>query len=126
MVNNCSLMKSIVKGYGSPTAANIVEASTVGIELVHHQHKDTTVEFFDCAGQVDYAGMHQTFLTPRALYLLVVDISKYNDLNNLDKVGGRQTCVRIPVECVCISCVFLMLCCMRFAALPQFPLHPYQ
>ncbi|CAN0193906.1 unnamed protein product, partial [Scytosiphon promiscuus] len=47
-----------------------------GIELHRHQIKGTTVEFYDCAGQVDYCGMHQTFLTRRALYLLVWDVQK--------------------------------------------------
>ncbi|CAM9943033.1 unnamed protein product [Pylaiella littoralis] len=84
-----SLMQSIVAGRGSPTKGTPYQASTVGIELLRHELQDTTVEFFDCAGQVDYAGMHQTFLTRRALYLLVVDITKYRDLDDsesLDKV----------------------------------------
>lgn len=80
-------MQSIVAGHGSPTKGTPAQASTVGIELLRHKLQDTTVEFFDCAGQVDYAGMHQTFLTRRALYLLVVDITKYLDLESLDKVG---------------------------------------
>ena len=80
-------MQSIVSGHGSPTQGTPAQASTVGIELLRHRLQDTTVEFFDCAGQVDYAGMHQTFLTRRALYLLVVDITKYSNPENLDKVG---------------------------------------
>ena len=82
-----SLMQSIVAGHGSPTKGTPAQASTVGIELLLHKLQDTTVEFFDCAGQVDYAGMHQIFLTRRALYLLVVDINKYLDVDDLDEVG---------------------------------------
>lgn len=85
-------MQSIIAGRGSPTKGTPAQASTVGMELHPHQLQDTKVEFFDCAGQVDYAGMHQTFLTRRALYLLVVDINKYLDVDDLDEVG----CVCIP------------------------------
>ncbi|CBN74748.1 LRR-GTPase of the ROCO family, putative pseudogene [Ectocarpus siliculosus] len=80
-----SLMQSIIAGRGSPTKGTPAQASTVGMELRPHQLQDTKVEFFDCAGQVDYAGMHQTFLTRRALYLLVVDITKYHGVDDLDK-----------------------------------------
>ncbi|CAN0137879.1 unnamed protein product, partial [Scytosiphon promiscuus] len=81
-----SLMNSIVAGSGCPTKGTPEEASTVGVELIHYQLGDTKIEFFDCAGQVNYAGMHQTFLTRRALYMLVVDITKYQDPNTLDEV----------------------------------------
>ncbi|CAM9863942.1 unnamed protein product, partial [Sphacelaria rigidula] len=80
-----SLMQSIIERRGSPTKGTRADASTVGVELCPHQLEDTEVEFFDCAGQVDYAGMHQTFLTRRALYLLVVDITKYS-VEILDEV----------------------------------------
>lgn len=63
------------------------------MQLHPHQLQDTKVEFFDCAGQVDYAGMHQTFLTRRALYLLVVDITKYHGVDDLDKVRVREAVV---------------------------------
>ena len=63
----------------------------MGIELLRHTLVEgTTVEFYDCAGQVDYAGMHQTFVSRRALYLLVWDVRRCDgtDGNALDKVGG--------------------------------------
>lgn len=62
----------------------------MGIELLRHRLKGTTVEFYDCAGQVDYAGMHQTFLSRRALYLLVWDVGRCDgiDGDTLNKVGG--------------------------------------
>lgn len=83
-----SLMRSLVNGRGSPTEGNPEEASTVGIELLRHRLKDTTVEFYDCAGQLDYVGMHQTFLSRRAVYLLVWDVKKCHkcDSNELTKV----------------------------------------
>lgn len=51
----------------------------MGIDLIRHRLKGTTVEFYDCAGQVDYAGLHQTFLSRRALYLLVWDVRRCQD-----------------------------------------------
>ncbi|CAM9979903.1 unnamed protein product [Ectocarpus sp. 12 AP-2014] len=80
-----SLMQSIMAGHGSPTQGTPAQASTVGMELCPHQIQDKKIEFFDCAGQVDYAGMHQTFLTRRALYLLVVDITKYHDVDDIEQ-----------------------------------------
>lgn len=61
----------------------------MNIIVLGHGSSDTeamAVEFFDCAGHVDYAGMNQTFLARRALYLVVVDIKKYHDRENIDKV----------------------------------------
>ncbi|CAB1104970.1 unnamed protein product [Ectocarpus sp. CCAP 1310/34] len=69
-----SLVNSIVEGRGLPTVGTPAEVSTVGIELLRHNLQGTAVEFYDCAGQVDYYGMHQNFLTRRALYLLVWDV----------------------------------------------------
>ncbi|CAM9637542.1 unnamed protein product, partial [Laminaria digitata] len=66
-------MNSIVHSKGSPTKGTPEEVSTVGIELLRHRLRDIRVEFYDCAGQLDYAGMHQTFLSRRAVYLLVWD-----------------------------------------------------
>lgn len=101
MLNDGSLMQCIIARRGSPTKGTAAQASTVGMKLHPHQLQITDVEVFDCPGQVDYAGMHQTFLTRRALYLLVVDITKYLDVEDLDKVGGRQLggCVYISVTC---------------------------
>lgn len=67
-----------------------MEVSTVGIELLRHRLRNTTIEFYDCAGQVDYAGMHQTFLSKRALYLLVWDVGRClgKDGDDLDEVSG--------------------------------------
>ena len=61
-----SLVGSMIAGKGIPTGITSDEVSTVGIELRRHLLDGTTVGFYGCAGQVDYAGMHQTFLTPRA------------------------------------------------------------
>ena len=65
------------------------EASTEGIEVRPHQIENTSVEFYDCAGQVDYGGMHQVFLTQRALFLLVWDITECSgrSVRNLDRVS---------------------------------------
>ena len=88
-------MRSIINEAGSPTEGTLEEASTVGIDLRHHLLQGTKVEFYDCAGQVDYAGMQQTFLTRRALYLLVWDVQLFDGLvDGLDErilqVGDSQ------------------------------------
>lgn len=82
-----SLMRSIVLEHGAPMDPT-EDSSTVGIELVRHALRDTSIEFYDCGGQVDYAGMHQIFLSRRALYLLVWDVQKCHGLrgNKLDEV----------------------------------------
>ena len=87
-------MESIIKGTKSPTEGTLEEASTVGIDLRHHLLQGTKVEFYDCAGQVDYAGMHQTFLTRHALYLLVWDVKLLHGLDerNIQEVGDSQFC----------------------------------
>ncbi|CBN78377.1 LRR-GTPase of the ROCO family, putative pseudogene (Partial), partial [Ectocarpus siliculosus] len=87
-----SLVNSIVEGRGFPTVGTPAEVSTVGIELLRHNLKGTTVEFYDCAGQVDYYGLHQTFLTRRALYLLVWDVSRCHGKtdDDLDEVVSQD------------------------------------
>lgn len=82
-------MKSIVSGHANRTEGTPEEASTEGIELQPHQLENTSVEFYDCAGQVDYGGMHQVFLTQRALFLLVWDITRCYGLSDrkLTEVG---------------------------------------
>ena len=83
-----SLVQTIDAETGSRTEENTDISSTVGIELRRRELNGTTVEFYDCAGQVDYYGMHQTFLTRRALFLLVWDVTKFDGLtgNDLTKV----------------------------------------
>ncbi|CAN0471898.1 unnamed protein product, partial [Laminaria digitata] len=66
-----SLMNSIVDGEAKATEGTPEEVSTIGIQLQRHPLNDVRVEFYDCAGQIDYAGMNQIFLSGRALYLLV-------------------------------------------------------
>ena len=51
-------MESIIEGIKSPTEGSLEEASTVGIDLRHHLLQGRNIEFYDCAGQVDYADMH--------------------------------------------------------------------
>lgn len=82
-------MNSIALSKGSPTKGTPEEVSTVGINLLRHRLRDIGVEFYDCAGQLDYAGMHQTFLSRRAVYLLVWDVRNFHGKNgnDLDQVG---------------------------------------
>lgn len=87
-----SLVNSIVRGHAYRTVGTLEEVSTVGIDLLPHNLSGTAVEFYDCAGQVDYLGMHQTFLTRRALYLLVWDVSKCEGKagDELDEVSSTS------------------------------------
>lgn len=79
VLTTCSLMSSIVTGRANATEGRADEVSTVGVDLLRKQIEDTRVEFYDCAGQLDYAGMQQVFLGGRALYLLVWDVTKCHD-----------------------------------------------
>ena len=88
----CSLMNSIIHEEGRPTKGTAEEVSTVGIELLRHRLGDVRVELYDCAGQIDYAGMRQIFLSRRALYLLVWDVKKCYGKHgdDLDQVCGMD------------------------------------
>lgn len=92
-----SLVNSIISGHASRTVGTLAEVSTVGIDLLRHKLKGTTVEFYDCAGQVDYAGMHQTFLSRRALYIVVWDVRRCHGIDGeaLDEVGGEGDLVHV-------------------------------
>lgn len=97
VLTTCSLMNSIAHERAKPTKGSAYVVSTVGIELRRHQMGDTKVEFYDCAGQLDYAGMQQVFLSRRALYLLVWDVAKCHGKqgDELDKVSNsRKTCIQ--------------------------------
>ena len=54
----------------------------MGVSVENHQFETgraarTDVKLYDLAGQVDYYGLHQLFLTERALYVLVWNASKF-------------------------------------------------
>lgn len=76
MPTNDSVKNSIMKGRGFPTEERVREGSTVGVELSDCQLGDTVVQMYDCGGQPDYGSMQQTFMTRRALYLLVWDVQE--------------------------------------------------
>ena len=89
MFDACSLMESIISRRPNRTKGTPEEASTEGIDVRPGQLENTSIEFYDCAGQVDYGGMHQVFLTQRALFLLVWDITRCSGLSDgdLDEVS---------------------------------------
>lgn len=91
-------MASIIMGRASRTEGTQEEASTEGIDVRPVHLENTCVEFYDCAGQVDYGGMHQVFLTRRALFLLVWDITRCSDLSisEFDKVGNSSESKMYP------------------------------
>lgn len=88
-------MQSIVRRRASQTTGDVAAASTVGIDLRRHQLEGTYIEFYDCAGQLDYLGMHQTFLSRRALYLLVWDIQNFQN-DRREELDDVSTEVKFP------------------------------
>ena len=75
-------MKSIMAG--EARLAHGEELQSVGVSVQSHifetgREARTDVKLYDLAGQVDYYGLHQLFLTERALYVLVWDAYKFLD-----------------------------------------------
>lgn len=82
-----SLIKSILAGEGRLTTG--AELESVGVSVKNFDLRRTVEEMdagnkveaklYDLAGQVDYYGLHQLFLTERALYVLTWDASQSLD-----------------------------------------------
>ena len=77
-----SLIKSITAGKGKLTQGE--ELESVGVSVQGHRFKigvedeaEAEVKLYDLAGQVEYYGLHQLFLTERALYVLVWNTSDF-------------------------------------------------
>ena len=75
-----SLIKSITAGKGQLTQGE--ELESVGVSVQEHRFKigveaEAEVKLYDLAGQVEYYGLHQLFLTERALYVLVWNTSDF-------------------------------------------------
>ena len=83
-------MKSIMAGKGQLTREE--ERETVGVSVQGHLFRSgTDVKFYDLAGQVDYCGLHQLFLTETALYVLVWDAWKYRDRTEVCTLLDNQS-----------------------------------
>ena len=66
------------------------ERGTVGVSVQGHLFRSgTDVKFYDLAGQVEYYGLHQLFLTETALYVLVWDASKYRNRTEVCTLLGN-------------------------------------
>lgn len=81
-----SLIKSILAGEGQLTGESELESVGVSVKKFDFRNRvdgetdgGETVEanLYDLAGQVDYYGLHQLFLTERALYVLAWNASKF-------------------------------------------------
>ena len=75
-----SLIKSIKAGKGQLTQGE--ELESVGVSVQCHRFEtgvkcNAEVKLYDLAGQVEYYGLHQLFLTERALYVLVWNASDF-------------------------------------------------
>eukprot|EP00752_Nemacystus_decipiens_P006448 g5808.t1 len=81
-----SLARSIKMGRGDRTPEVDENArTTVGVDL--HNHKlgnGTECKIYDVAGQITYYGLHQFFLTERAVYVVVWDATKFEGLSGED------------------------------------------
>ena len=75
LIRSCSLIKTILAGKGELTEGS--ERETVGVEISDYNLGEQTTKFYDLAGQVDYYGLHQLFVTERAVYVMTWDASKF-------------------------------------------------
>jgi internalin A len=73
---------------------NIQENQTHGINIIHWQHHDLTVHFWDFGGQEIMHATHQFFLSKRSLYILVLDGRKEEApeywLKHIQSFGGES------------------------------------
>lgn len=74
----CSLIKTILNGRGELAQGDDLE--TVGVQVSDYISKEISgqrVKFYDLAGQHDYYGLHQFFMTERAVYVMTWDASEF-------------------------------------------------
>eukprot|EP00903_Cladosiphon_okamuranus_P010804 g10207.t1 len=78
-----SLARSIKKGRGDRTPeTDEHRRTTVGVDLHNHRLSNgTECKIYDVAGQITYYGLHQFFLTERAIYVLVWDATRFEGLS---------------------------------------------
>eukprot|EP00752_Nemacystus_decipiens_P017775 g15937.t1 len=78
-----SLARSIKMGRGDRTPeVDEDKRTTVGVDLHSHTLRNgTECKIYDVAGQITYYGLHQFFLTERAVYVIVWDSTKFEGLS---------------------------------------------
>ena len=81
---------------GKGQLAHGEELESVGVSVESHQFETgrearTDVKLYDLAGQVNYYGLHQFFLTERALYVLVWDASMFWGKHEVRKSAALYT-----------------------------------
>eukprot|EP00903_Cladosiphon_okamuranus_P019169 g17631.t1 len=65
--------------------------STVGVDLHGHILRNgTECKIYDVAGQITYYGLHQFFLTERAVYVVVWDATRFEGLSGKDLDGAIE------------------------------------
>ncbi|CAN0353599.1 unnamed protein product [Pylaiella littoralis] len=104
-----SLRQSMAKMRACPTQ-KVAEESTVHIDVEDLTILGENIRIFDCAGQEAYYASLQLFLTPRALYVIVVDMAnavntvEENARNPLGEIGVlrwvRSLTYRVPKAAV--------------------------
>ncbi|CAM9777040.1 unnamed protein product, partial [Pylaiella littoralis] len=110
-VGKTSLRQSMAQMRACPTQ-NVAEESTLHIDVEDVIILGENVRMFDCAGQEAYYASLQLFLTPRALYLIVVDMANAvstvdeNARNPLGELGVlrwvRALTYRVPKAAVIV------------------------
>eukprot|EP00903_Cladosiphon_okamuranus_P006480 g6339.t1 len=81
-----SLARSLRKGHGDRTPEpDENRRTTVGVDLLNHKFRNgAECKIYDVAGKVSYYGLHQYFLTERAVYVIVWDATRFKFLSGED------------------------------------------
>ena len=74
-INPSSLINTILAGSGKLAQGS--ELETVGVEISDYNRAGQSTKFYDLAGQMNYYGLHQLFVTERAVYVMTWDGSKF-------------------------------------------------
>lgn len=85
LASHFSLIESFLAREGRLTKG--LELNSVGVSVKDcglrnmetDESENVDAKLYDLAGQVDYYGLHQLFLTERALYVLTWDASRFLD-----------------------------------------------
>ncbi|XP_062571998.1 probable serine/threonine-protein kinase roco5 [Saccostrea cucullata] len=78
----------IEEGQTLPSSSNLSGSLQIESKNLSDDHSDKKITMTDFAGQCSYYASHQIFLSPRAFFILVLNMEKKFD----DKVGEEVCC----------------------------------